>query len=74
MGCAVVFSSGFGHGFFISGTMEVKLNVGMSSRNRVTAAVFAKKGATASGKSLEGESGFYQAFARATRGAKCSYS
>lgn len=67
LGCAAVFSSGFGEGF-LSGTMEAKLNVGMSSRNGVTAAVLAKKGATASEKSLEGESGFYQAFARTTEG------
>lgn len=62
LGCAAVFSSGFGEGF-LSGTMEVKLNVGMASRNGVTAALLAQKGATAAETSLEGKSGFYQAFA-----------
>lgn len=62
LGCAAVFSSGFGEGF-LSGTMDVKLNVGMASRNGVMAALLAQKGATASESSLEGKSGFYHAFA-----------
>ncbi len=62
LGCAAIFSSGFGEGF-LSGTMDVKLNVGMASRNGVTAALLAQKGATAAETSLEGRSGFYNAFA-----------
>lgn len=65
LGCAAVFSSGFGEGF-LTGTMDVKLNVGMSSRNGVMAAILARKGATASTKAFEGESGFYRAFAGTT--------
>ena len=65
IGCAAMFSSGFGEGF-LSGTMDVKLNVGMSSRNGVTAALLARMGATASETSLEGPSGFYRAFSGTT--------
>ena len=65
IGCAAMFSSGFGEGF-LSGTMDVKLNVGMSSRNGVTAALLARSGATAAETSLEGASGFYRAFSGMT--------
>ncbi|MDB6141929.1 MAG: hypothetical protein JWP80_973 [Pseudomonas sp.] len=65
LGCAAIFASGFGAGF-LSGTMDVKLNVGMACRNGVTAALLARAGATASPLAFEGESGFYQAFAGTT--------
>lgn len=61
LGCAAVFASGFGAGF-LTGTMDVKLNVGMACRNGVTAALLARAGATASPLAFEGEAGFYQAF------------
>ncbi len=41
LGCAAVFASGFGAGF-LTGTMDVKLNVGMACRNGVTAALLAR--------------------------------
>lgn len=63
LGCATVFASGFGAGF-LTGTMDVKLNVGMACRNGVTAALLARAGATASPLAFEGEAGFYRAFAR----------
>jgi 2-methylcitrate dehydratase PrpD len=62
LGCAAVFASGFGAGF-LTGTMDVKLNVGMAARNGVTAALLARAGATASPQAFEGEAGFYRAFA-----------
>ncbi|QKJ88409.1 2-methylcitrate dehydratase PrpD [Paramixta manurensis] len=65
LGCAAVFASGFGAGF-LTGTMEVKLNVGMACRNGVTAALLARAGATASPLAFEGEAGFYHAFAGST--------
>ena len=61
LGCGAVFAHGFGQGF-LSGTNEVKLNVGMASRNGVTAAMLAKIGATASALAFEGDAGFYRAF------------
>lgn len=65
LGCGAMFSCGFGQGF-LSGTMDVKLNVGMSSRNGVAAALLAQAGATASELAFEGPSGFYNAFAGGT--------
>ncbi|CAN7767908.1 MmgE/PrpD family protein [Caballeronia sp. LjRoot31] len=65
LGCAAVFASGFGAGF-LSGTMEVKLNVGMACRNGVSAALLAQAGATASDLAFEGEAGFYLAMAGTT--------
>src|SRR5690606_2156142 len=41
LGCAAVFASGFGAGFF-AGTMDVKLNLGMACRNGVSSAILAK--------------------------------
>ena len=61
LGCAALFAHGFGEGFF-SGTNEVKLNVGMASRNGVTAALLAQAGATASPTAFEGEAGYLRAF------------
>ena len=61
LGCSAVFAHGFGQGFF-AGTNEVKLNVGMASRNGVTAALLAKHGATASALAFEGEAGYFRAF------------
>jgi 2-methylcitrate dehydratase PrpD len=61
LGCAAVFAHGFGQGF-LSGTTEVKLNVGMASRNGLSAAMLARLGATASPYAFEGEAGFYRAF------------
>ena len=79
LGCAAVFAHGFGQGFF-SGTNEVKLNVGMASRNGVTAALLAQHGATASALAFEGEAGYFNAFhgsteqaEQATRGLGESY-
>lgn len=62
LGCAAVFASGFGAGF-LTGTAEVKLNVGMACRNGVSAALLARGGATASPLAFEGEAGFYRAMA-----------
>lgn len=62
LGCAAIFASGFGAGF-LTGTMDVKLNVGMACRNGVTAALLARAGATASPLAFEGEAGFYHAIA-----------
>ena len=62
LGCSAVFSHGFGQGY-LSGTNEVKLNVGMASRNGLSAAILAKIGATASALAFEGDAGFYRAFA-----------
>ncbi len=61
LGCGAVFAHGFGQGY-LSGTNEVKLNVGMASRNGVTAAMLARLGATASPEAFEGPAGFYRAF------------
>ena len=61
LGCAALFAHGFGEGFY-SGTNEVKLNVGMASRNGVTAALLAQAGATASPLAFEGEAGYLRAF------------
>jgi 2-methylcitrate dehydratase PrpD len=60
LGLAAMFASGFGAGF-LTGTMDVKLNVGMAARNGVTAAMLARAGATASDRAFEGEAGYYQA-------------
>jgi 2-methylcitrate dehydratase PrpD len=65
LGCASVFSSGFGAGF-LAGTTDVKLNLGMSCRGGVTAALLARCGATASPLAFEGKAGFYEAFAGTT--------
>ena len=64
LGLAAVFASGFGAGF-LTGTMDVKLNVGMAARNGVTAAILARAGATASDRAFEGEAGYYNAHAGA---------
>jgi 2-methylcitrate dehydratase PrpD len=79
LGCAAVFASGFGAGF-LTGTMDVKLNVGMACRNGVTAALLARAGATASPLAFEGDAGFYKAVSnsiehvgRATKGLGESY-
>lgn len=61
LGCAAVFSHGFGQGF-LSGTHEVKLNVAMASRNGLSAAMLASHGASASALAFEGDAGFYRAF------------
>lgn len=61
LSCAAVFAHGFGQGY-LSGTNEVKLNVGMASRNGLSAAMLAKHGATASALAFEGDAGFYRAF------------
>jgi 2-methylcitrate dehydratase PrpD len=65
LGCSAVFASGFGAGF-LTGTMDVKLNVGMACRNGVTAAILAKEGVTATELEFECQSGFYLAFSRTT--------
>ena len=61
LGCAAVFAHGFGQGF-LSGTSEVKLNVGMASRNGLSAALLAQHGATASALAFEGNAGYFRAF------------
>jgi 2-methylcitrate dehydratase PrpD len=60
LGLAAMFASGFGAGF-LTGTMDVKLNVGMAARNGVTASILARAGATASDKAFEGDAGYYKA-------------
>ncbi|OZI34258.1 hypothetical protein CAL29_12000 [Bordetella genomosp. 10] len=75
LGYAAMFASGFGEGF-LSGTMEVKFNVGWAARSGVSAARLAQLGGTASPLVFEGKSGFLRAFgggdaghaAEATRG------
>jgi 2-methylcitrate dehydratase PrpD len=61
LGYAAMFASGFGEGF-LSGTMEVKLNVGWACRSGVSAARLAQLGGTASALVFEGKSGFFRAF------------
>lgn len=46
-----------------AGTMEGKFHNGLASRNGIMAATLGREGATAAEKTLEGKSGFYQAFA-----------
>ncbi|HEY4298823.1 MAG TPA: hypothetical protein VGM85_20295, partial [Paraburkholderia sp.] len=54
--------SGFGEGF-LSGTMDVKLNVAWAARSGVSAAQLADCGATAAPTAFEGKSGYFNAFA-----------
>jgi 2-methylcitrate dehydratase PrpD len=61
LGAAACFAHGFGQGF-MSGTNEVKLNVGMASRQGLSAAILAKLGATASAVAFEGDVGYFRAF------------
>lgn len=65
LGYAANFSSGFPE-CYTAGTMESRFHAPMASRNGITAAILAQAGAIASEKSLEGEAGFYQAFAGTT--------
>lgn len=62
LGYAANFASGFRE-CFVTGFMERKFNDAIASRNGVTAALLAKEGAKASRRSLEGQYGFYRAFA-----------
>lgn len=61
LGAAACFAHGFGEGF-LSGTTEVKLNVGMASRQGLSAAILARLGATASAVAFEGDVGYFRAF------------
>ena len=61
-GYAANLSSGFAEGW-IAGTMEGKFHNGLASRNGIMATILGREGVTAAEKSLEGQSGFYQAFA-----------
>lgn len=61
LGAAACFAHGFGQGF-LSGTTEVKLNVGMASRQGLSAAILARLGATASPVAFEGDVGYFRAF------------
>lgn len=61
LGLGAIFAHGFGQGF-LSGTNDVKLNVGMASRSGMSAALLARGGATASPEAFEGEAGYYRAF------------
>ena len=63
LGYAANLSSGFAE-CWRAGTMEGKFHNGLASRNGVMAALLAREGVNAAETSLEGESGFYQAFAR----------
>jgi 2-methylcitrate dehydratase PrpD len=65
LGLAAMFASGFGEGF-VSGTMDVKLNVGWACRSGVSAARLAQCGATAAPRVFEGNAGFFNAFAGST--------
>jgi len=67
IGYAANFSSGLCE-CWEAGTMEAKFHCGVASRNGIIAATLAKGGATAAENSLEGKSGFYQAFAGTTGG------
>jgi 2-methylcitrate dehydratase PrpD len=62
LGLSTVFASGFGEGF-LSGTMDVKLNVGWACRSGVSASKLARLGATSAPRAFEGKSGFFNAFA-----------
>lgn len=62
LGLSTMFASGFGEGF-LTGTMDVKLNVGWACRSGVSAAKLARAGATSSPRAFEGKSGFFNAFA-----------
>ncbi|HEY4296783.1 MAG TPA: MmgE/PrpD family protein [Paraburkholderia sp.] len=62
LGLSTMFASGFGEGF-LSGTMDVKLNVAWASRSGVSAAQLARCGATAAPTAFEGKSGYFNAFA-----------
>jgi 2-methylcitrate dehydratase PrpD len=61
LGYAAMFASGFGEGF-LSGTMDVKFNVGWACRSGVSAARLAQLGGTASPLVFEGKSGYFRAF------------
>lgn len=61
LGAAACFAHGFGQGF-VAGTTEVKLNVGMASRQGLSAAILARLGATASAIAFEGDVGYFRAF------------
>lgn len=61
LGTGACFAHGFGQGF-LSGSTEVKLNVGMASRQGLSAAILAKLGATASPVAFEGDVGYFRAF------------
>jgi 2-methylcitrate dehydratase PrpD len=63
LGAAACFAHGFGQGF-VSGTTEVKFNVGMASRQGLSAAILARLGATASAVAFEGDVGYFRAFGR----------
>ncbi len=65
LGMGGIFACGFGAGF-LTGTMDVKLNVGMAARNGVTAALLAQAGATASPAAFEGPAGYYHAMSNGT--------
>jgi len=67
LGYAANLSSGLAE-CWIAGTMEGKFHTGLASRNGIMAAILGREGATAAEKSLEGKSGFYQAFAGTTEG------
>jgi 2-methylcitrate dehydratase PrpD len=62
LGLSTMFASGFGEGF-LTGTMDVKLNVGWACRSGVSASKLARLGATSSPRAFEGKSGFFNAFA-----------
>jgi 2-methylcitrate dehydratase PrpD len=65
LGLGAIFACGFGAGF-LTGTMDVKLNVGMAARNGVSAALLARGGATASPAAFEGPAGYYAAMSNGT--------
>lgn len=69
LGLSTMFASGFGEGF-LSGTMDVKLNVAWASRSGVSAAQLARCGATAAPTAFEGKSGYFNAFANSTEHAR----
>ena len=48
---------------WVAGTMEARIQAGIATRNGILASQLAREGATAAEKSLEGEAGFYHAFA-----------
>ena len=62
LGLAANFSSGFTEGW-TCGTTEIRLQPGIASRNGIMAALLARAGGTAAETTLEGEYGFYKAFA-----------
>jgi 2-methylcitrate dehydratase PrpD len=67
LGFAANSSSGLNE-CWMAGTMEARFHGGLASRNGLTAAILARAGGKAAETALDGEAGFYQAFAGTSEG------